>query len=162
VQTISAEAVEYICLNMREEDRKEILGLRPYDNVQFVARETIFAASYGKAAIAFYNNRPCAVVGVSPKWPGVWDAWAYGTVRLPKRGLEITKYALNELKPFILSRGAHRLECQSRLDHHQAHSWLRSLGARDEGILRGYGKDGSDYVSFAWRKDDVLQKPKAS
>jgi hypothetical protein len=36
------------------------------------------------------------------------------------------------------------------------------LGARDEGILRGYGKDGSDYVSFAWRKDDVLQKPKAS
>jgi hypothetical protein len=66
VKPISAEAVEYICLNMREEDRKEILGLRPYDNVQFVARETIFAASYGKAAIAFYNNRPCAVVGVSP------------------------------------------------------------------------------------------------
>jgi hypothetical protein len=130
VKPISAEAVEYICLNMREEDRKEILGLRPYDHVQFVARETIIAASY--------------------------------TVHLPRRGLEITKYALNELKPFILSRGAHRLECQSRLDHHQAHSWLRSLGARDEGILRGYGKDGADYVSFAWRKDDVFQIPQAS
>jgi hypothetical protein len=102
------------------------------------------------------------VCGVSPKWPGVWDAWAYGTDHLPRRVLEITKYALNELKPFILSRGAHRLECQSRLDHHQAHSWLRSLGARDEGILRGYGKDGADYVSFAWRKDDVLQVPQTS
>lgn len=109
------------------------------------------AASFGKAAIAYHAGRPAAVIGVSPKpWPGVWDAWAYGTDDLPKVSLSLTKYALRTLKPYLLTRGAHRLEAASRINHAEAHSWLRALGARDEGILHKFGRDGADYAMFGW------------
>lgn len=154
MKPITRADLDYICLKMRDSDKAEILGIRGYDNPLLIARETVYAASMGKAAIAYHNGRPAAVIGVSPKpWPHVWDAWAYGTDDLPKVVLSLTRYALTVLKPYLLRNHAHRLEAPSRIDHLQAHSWLRAMGARDEAILRHYGRDGADYCLFSWTKD---------
>jgi len=150
IQPITREAVEYVCLNMREDDAREVYGLRGHTNPFLLAREAIAAASLGKASVACWRGIPAAVIGVSPNWPGVWEAWAWGTDDFQRVALSLTRYALTVLKPYVLDHGAHRLQCASRIDHRPAHSWLRAMGARDEGVLRGYGRDGASYVQFSW------------
>jgi hypothetical protein len=163
MEPITASAVEYVCWHMRAVDAEEVYGLRAHDNPMWLCREVVFASSLGKAAVAFHGGRPCAVIGVSPKaWPGVWDAWCFGTENLPAKALDLTRYAVRVLKPFVLGRGAHRLEAASRIDHAEAHSWLRALGARDEGVLRGYGRDGADYVMFGWTRNDHVHFPETA
>jgi len=137
---------------MREADQAEIYGMRSHDNPMQLAKEVVIAATFGKAAVAKHNGLPAAVVGVSPIWPGVWEAWAFGTDDWQKCAVSVTRYALGVLRPFILSRGAHRMHCASRIDHTEAHRWLQVLGAKPESILSGYGRDGSDYIMFAWRR----------
>jgi hypothetical protein len=147
---ITLTAVEYVCLNMREIDRAEVFGMRAHDDALILAREIVAVAPYGKVGVAAHEGRPAAIVGVTPLWPGVWSAWAFGTDEWDRVAIELTRYALRVLRPFILERGAHRMQCESRIDHVEAHRWLELLGARPESILRRYGRDGSDYVQFAW------------
>lgn len=154
MKPISLAAVEYICLNMREIDRAEVFGMRGHDNPLWLAREVVQAACHGKAAISEFRGRPSALIGVSPMWPGVWAAWCFGTDDWRKSAVDLTRYTLRELRPFVLQR-AHRLQCESRIDHSEAHRWLMSLGAKPDGILQGYGRDGSDYIMFSWSNRDV-------
>jgi hypothetical protein len=68
------------------------------------------------------------------------------------------RFGKKVLEPHIRARGAHRLQCESRIDHHDAHRWLMAMGAKADGLLQGYGRDGSDYIMFSWSKDyNVLQ-----
>lgn len=142
-------------MNMREIDHAEVFGMRGHDNPLLLAKEVVWASTYGKAAIATHNGRPCAVIGVSPMWPGVWSAWSFGTDDWSKAVLQLSRYALKTLRPFILERGAHRLQCESHIEHTDAHRWLMTLGAKPEARLRGYGRDGSDYIMFSWSNADV-------
>lgn len=156
---ISLTAVEYLCVNMREIDQREIYGIRWHDNPLLLAREVVIASTYGKAAIATYNGKPCGIMGISPMWPGVWSVWSFGTDDWSKAVLELSRYGKKVLEPFVRVRGAHRVQCESRIDHHEAHRWLQAMGAKADGILQGYGRDGSDYLMFSWSKDyNVLFK----
>ena len=152
MKPISLEALEYICLNMRAADQAEVYGMRGHDDPFILAREVLITATYGKAAIASHQGRPAGVLGVSPMWPGVWSAWAFGTDDWPRCAVELTRYARNVLKPFILACGAHRMQCHSRFDHLDAHRWLKTLGAKHEATLGGFGRDGAAYHLFAWSK----------
>lgn len=153
---ISLSAVEYLCINLREIDAAEIYNMRGHDNPLLLAREVVNAACYGKAGIALHNNKPAAIIGVSPLWPGVWTAWCFGTDDWPKCAMALTRYGKRVLRPFLMARGAHRLQCESRIDHVEAHKWLSVMGAKPDGLLGGYGRDGSDYVMFSWRRNNVL------
>lgn len=155
---LSLAAVEYLAINMRAIDAAEVYGMRGHDNPHILAHEVILAASYGKAGIVEHNGRPCGIVGVSPMWPGVWSAWAFGTDDWPKAIVRLTRFSRQVLRPFIIERGAHRLQCESRVDHHDAHRWLMAMGAKPDGLLQGYGRDGSDYIIFSWGKDHVHRK----
>lgn len=152
MKQISLSAVEYVCLNMRESDRAEVFGMRAHDNPMILAKEIVAVAPYGKVGIADHQGRPAAIIGVTPMWPGVWSAWAFGTDDWPKVAIELTRYALRVLRPFILERGAHRMQCESRIDHVEAHRWLQTLGAEPEAILSRFGRDGTDYVMFRWSR----------
>lgn len=155
------QAVEYLCLNIREMDRLEIFGLRNHDSALLLAQEVIHASTRGKAKVFEHQGRPAGIVGVSPMWAGVWTAYSFGTEDWRSVARPMTKYALRVLKPFIEQRGAHRLQCESRVDHTDAHRWLTMLGAEPDGLLRSYGRDGSDYIMFSWVKDHVLQSKDA-
>lgn len=147
---ITLTAVEYVCLNMREIDRREVYGMRTHDDPFLLAKEIIAVAPFGRVAIAEHEGRPAAIIGVTPLWPGVWSAWAFGTDEWDRVAIKLTRHALRVLKPFLLERGAHRMQCESRIGHSDAHRWIQALGARPESVLRGYGRDGTDYVQFAW------------
>ena len=150
---VSLSAVTYLAVNMRDIDAREIYNIRNHESPDLLAREVILAASFGKAGISVQDGRPVGIVGVSPLWAGVWTIWSYGTDEWRKGVLDMTRFGRKVLKPFLLARGAHRLQCESRVDHEDAHRWLASCDAKIEGVLQCYGRDGSDYYQFAWIRD---------
>lgn len=149
---ISLSRVEYLCLNMRDIDRREIFGLSWHDNPILLAREVVLAASYGHAAVSERNGIPTGIIGCSPIRPGVWTLFAFGTDDWRKSALELSRYGRRVLRPFLEMRSAHRAQCESHIEHSEAHRWLMSMGARNDGVLPGYGRDGSDYIMFSWSK----------
>lgn len=156
LQPISFAAVEYLCLNMRARDGAEIFGMRPHDNPLLLAHEVLAAAVRGRAQIAFHAGRPAAIVGVTSMWPRVWTIWAFGTDAWREVAVDVARHARNDLKPWLLKRGAHRVQCESRFDHVEAHALLERFGAVREAVLKSYGRDGADYFLYAWRREDVL------
>jgi hypothetical protein len=141
-------SLSYIALNMRQADRDEIYNVTGHNNPFILAQQTLDASGMGSAVVAHRGTRSVAVMGFVPRHPGICTAYAYGTDDFPSVALSLTKYALRVMKPALLASGFHRLECESRHDHHSAHRWLESMGFEREGILRRYGTDGSDYIKF--------------
>lgn len=142
-------SLSYIAVNMRQADKDEIYNVCGHNNPFILAQQTLEAARMGSAVVAVLHQRPVAVMGFVARHPGVCTAYAYATSDFPRVALSLTKYALRVMKPALLASGFHRLECESRHDHHNAHRWLESMGFRREGILKQYGTDRSDYIKFA-------------
>jgi len=54
----------------------------------------------------------------------------------------------------LSTHGGHRLQCDSRVGHDEAHKMLVAIGARPEGPpMQGYGKDNSAFQRFVWLKE---------
>lgn len=153
IKSVSWSSILFLAHNMRERDRVEVFNAINHDSPDMLARECLWVTAYGKTGVAFSGGRPVGVVGVVPLRGGVWEAWAFGTNEWSRGARDLTRFAVKQLKPFVLKHGGHRVQAKSRYDHHDAHRWLRWLGAKEEGLLRGFGRDRSDYIMFAWNGD---------
>jgi RimJ/RimL family protein N-acetyltransferase len=142
-------SLAYIAVNMRQADRHEIYNVTGHNNPFILAQQTLDATRMGSGVVAADGGRPVAVLGFAPLRPGVCTAFAYGTDAFDRVALSLTRHALKVMKPALIASGFHRLECESRADHVQAHRWLEHLGFRREGTLRQFGSDRSDYLKFA-------------
>lgn len=157
-------AIEYICLHLRACDRREIFTMQPHDNPVRLAQEAWWVfTNRGRAAVAWHDGRPAAVIGLWEKWPGVWEASAFGTDAWRNVAIECVRWARKNISQIIEEVGGHRLQADSHVESTESHKFLRAMGAEAESLLPGYGKDGSDYIRFVWvkktRKDwtDVLR-----
>lgn len=139
-----------ICRNMREADRAEIFALRWSDNPMDLAEDTMNVAGPKWVAHA-EGPGPVAVYGAAPMWPGVWSLWLYATPHFHQIGGRLTRHIQRVMIPALVIAGAHRAEARSMSTHAEAHSWLERLGGQREAVLAGYGKNGEDFLVFAWR-----------
>lgn len=155
IKPVTLAATEYICLNMRERDRAEIFGMRSHDNALWLAAEVVRMAAEGRAVIAQHRGVPAGIAGANRLWPGCYTIWAFGTDRWPCVAVDLIRWARTDLKSWLLAGGAHRVQCESRSDHVDAHRLLERFGAERECVLRSYGRDGADYFLYAWVKHDV-------
>lgn len=144
--------IEYICLNLRQADRDEIYGVLPHDNPFLLARQTMDIAGTGGFVTVAHAKRPVSVLGFHEQHPRVFNVFAYATDEFHLVAHGLTRFALKELKSAMLAGGCHRAQCDSRADHHTAHRWLECFGFLNEGPLKAFGKDRSDYVRFAYVK----------
>jgi hypothetical protein len=88
--------------------------------------------------------------------PFLFQMFAFGTDDFNNIAKPLTRFLKKTVVPTLFGElGAHRLEADSHEKHTQAHRWLRWFGARQEGVKRRYGRDGSDYYTFA-----LLSAPK--
>lgn len=142
-------SLAFIAVNMRQSDKDEIYNVIGHNNPFLLAQQTLNASRMGQAVVAHgRDGQPIACMGFMARHPGVCQAYAYGTDGFQSAALALTRYALRVMKPALIASGFHRLQCESRADHHDAHRWLETLGFRREGILKQYGSDGSDYILF--------------
>ena len=155
IQPISYPAVLYLAVNMREADAREIYNTLDHEDPAKLAREICLATALGMAGVSFQSGKPVGLVGVSPIRSGVWSVWSFGTGEWGRGVIDMTRFGYRQLRPFLLRRGAHRLQCESHIEHEEAHRWLALCGAQREGVLRGYGRDGSDFIQFSWTRNDA-------
>lgn len=140
------ETVLAVCLHLRERDHEEIYGLRWEDNPFVVMNEVMAQKDF--AWVAWYENRPVAVFGGAPIHPGVWQMFAFGTDEFDTIARPLTRFAIKTVIPQVFAMGGRRLQCDSHEKHTGAHRWLRRLGATQESVRKGYGRDGADYLHF--------------
>jgi hypothetical protein len=142
--------LEYIAFNMREIDRREIYGNLPDDNPLHLAALLMNAvAKKGVAWIAKYEGLPAAWLAFFEQWPGNWQVSLGGTEHVPKVLLALKSKVADGFR-FAREHGAHRVECRNIASHREAEALVRCLGAEKEGVLRKYGRDGSDYHQWSW------------
>jgi hypothetical protein len=149
-------ALAYITRNLRERDQAECFACyvdTPDDLAAQTAAQGVFQW------VAWANDRPVASIGARNLWPGVWSVWAFGTDEWPSVVLLLTRHVRRAMIPALVRAGAHRVHCDALATHEDARRWLTALGAREEGVRRGLGRNGEDFVTYAWSRDDVPCPP---
>lgn len=155
---------EYICLNMREVDRVEVFGMLHHNSPLQLAYEYAYVIrNKGRSRIAWSERtkKPAGFAAFTEDWPGMWSVWMFGTDDFKDSAVELLRWFRKEANDILSVCQGRRLQCDSRFDHEEAHKMLKAFGAVEESRLRGYGKDGSDYIRFVWinGENDAVLKP---
>lgn len=139
-----------VAMNMRDWDAREIFANRFHDDREQIARDAVRMGE----TVGWVSGleRPIAAFGCFQMWPGVWSMWLFATDEFRHIGISMTKLIVRHIVPMLWNAGAHRLEARSMEGHHDAQRWLEVIGARREGTLKGYGRDGQDFYVYAWER----------
>lgn len=160
---ITLPAIEYICLNIRESDRVEILALRPHDSELQLAWETFSALrNLGRGRIAWHQGKPAGLFGFAEAWPGHWEVWMFGTDEYRAVAFDLLRWARKEANEILQHCNGRRLQADVREGHPDAHKLVKAMGAIPEGpLLQNYGKDGGAYQRYVWINgvNDAVLKP---
>jgi hypothetical protein len=150
----------HVVRNMRAKDREEIFATMPSDHEDELVDYGMVLASLRESytRIAYWEDKPVAVLGAMEPWPSVCEVWCYGTDDFQKVAFSLTKHIRRNMIPTLLAKGVRRAHCRSLATHTVAHDWLRSLGAKleDERPLRSWGKNGEDFILFEWHRENML------
>lgn len=141
---------------MRSEDRREALATIDAASMTEIGVLSFLGAT-GTAWNVFLDKSPVASFGYSPRGhyqPHLCSAWAWGTDKFRRVVPAITRFCLANWPSMMADNGITRAEIRSLADHDIAHSWLASLGARREGLMRGYGVHGEDFELWALMQED--------
>lgn len=144
---------------MRESDREEILNLRPHDSEFQLAFEVYtHISTSGRGVVSWHRGYPAALAGFTESYPGVWEVFMFGTDDFKDALFPLMRWIKTEAKAILSVCKGHRLQCDSRSTHHEAHKLIKSMGGVPESTMRSYGKDSSDYIRFVWfpETDDFL------
>lgn len=142
------EDVLQVVRNMRAADRAEIYATLWEEDDEYFAR--IATLSGGFRWGAYYEGRPIAMIGATPRWPNVWDAWAFGTDEWPKAVRTLTKHVRRFMIPALQNAGAVRVDAHALASHNESNKWLTFLGADPGKPLANWGKNGETFVAYTW------------
>lgn len=145
------DEITYVCLHLREKSKEDIFGAAFDDLDEF---RHAMVNTPGHKWVGYHAGLPAAIFGAHPIHKGVWGLFGFGTDAWQKIWRPVTRVAREELISTFEAVGAHRAHCVSPAHHTDTHAWLKLLGATVETPMPKYGKDGQDYVMFAWIKDN--------
>ena len=153
---IDLPALEFICLNLRAVDAREIYNVVDHDNPMLLAHQAHYmAVTKGRGVIAWWKGKPAACIAFTEERPTVWLISMFGTDDFRNVAIDCMRWARRTAVEMIAERKGRRLQCDSHIEHEEAHKFLTVLGARREGPpMKHYGKDGSDYIRFVWIAED--------
>jgi len=160
---ITLPSIEYICLNIRESDKLEILSLRPHDSELQLAWETFSALrNMGRGRIAWHKGKPAGLFGFTEAWPGHWEIWMFGTEDYRHVAIDLMRYCRKEANEILTVCNGRRLQADVREGHPDAHKLVTAMGGKPEGpLMLNYGKDGGNYQRYVWLNgvNDAVLKP---
>lgn len=148
------DRVLHVARNMREADRLEVHATRWNDSDDDLAAEVV-AYPTRLRWMACFGDEPVAVIGAVNLWPGNFSVFMFATDNIQHIGLGLTRFAKYSMIPALLDMGGLRGEARSMASHTEAHRWLEALGAKREGTLSCYGKNGEDFYNYVWTRHDV-------
>jgi len=118
--------------------------LERQQSVEAVAQEPFakqILAQYARSLE--HGGEVMAVFGVWPLWAGVGRSWSMISEDCRRHfGKTLYKSVKGRLEYIEQRDGMHRIEAIVRVGHPTAHSWIRHLGFKREGLMVNYGPGG--------------------
>lgn len=153
----SVDHVRYVADHIRPKDAEEFLAVSFASNRAELADTLV--ARYGAHPEAYSfsddDGTPVAVGAMVEGRPNVITLMFFATEQFGRLALPIARFTKRNLFPNYVEAGVHRIECISIAGYEQAHKWIRLCGMKEEGVFRGFGKNGETFHQFAWVADDV-------
>lgn len=144
-----------VAKDMRADDYAEFSAVSHASNRTELARG--LAERYGDrhdVLVGTWKDNPVCIGGFVMARPNVVSLLFFATDEFRHIGLGITRFIRQNLFPKLEAQGVHRFEAVSMATHVSAHKWLRTLGlAVETEPMRGYGRDGQDFIQFAKVRD---------
>jgi len=100
------------------------------------------------------RGTPIGIFGAAKIWDGLHEAWFMVGEATRRYGIAMTKVA----KKFILLKfqedSLNRLQITVRCDDVRAYKWAKCLGFSEDGVMRRFGPDGSDFFMMSIVRED--------
>ena len=96
------------------------------------------------------DDGPIAILTYVPLRPNVWSFGMFATDKFQKIGTQLTRLIIKRIIKAIEGTGAHRVECQSIEGYEEVHQWLEFLGLKKESRIAGFGRNGENFITFAY------------
>jgi hypothetical protein len=137
-----------VLTNLCERSRKEVLAyfaaVEPWPLFWALRRPT-------DIGWVFENDGSGALLAAVKKPDDVWVLSMLTTDNFQRLAKPLTKRITSHIIPLFRDLGAKRLECCSLAETSPMQKWMtRSLGARQDKVLRQHGRNNEDFVLFVW------------
>jgi hypothetical protein len=146
--------VRAVALRMRDRDLAEFSAMS-WTNDRAGAAERLGLA-YGDMTgvqCALLDGKPVAIGGLIWTRPGVVSLLFYATDDFPSVVVALTRHIAAEMT--VAKAVANRIECFSMSTYTEMQQWVELFGLRPEATLRRYGKNGEDFIVYAWLHDEA-------
>lgn len=151
LEDIEPVGLAHVVNNMRKSDVHEIFATTNASSAQEYVDEMMMLKRAGLCGwIASQDGVPIAALGIMPMWHNVVNVWMFATDDFPKIALQLTRFVRRNMVPALTSGGIHRAQCFSMNGHVVAQRWLEILGAKREGVAKGFGSGGEDFTLYSW------------
>ena len=143
--------IRYVLDNMRDADREEMeaceTDLKRLPDAIMFRRRFAFAA-------CDYEFGPVAVWGMVHRRHGVGGGFAFGTEQWSAALLPMLRQIRGFVLPYLRDHGFHRVEAVAMAHRRDVARFMSIIGAQPEGVLREYGINGEDFISYRWLQDE--------
>lgn len=122
----------------------DVLELKPeHRKYAYFLKET------GMSFTGLVNNKPIAAGGVFHLWDGVAEGWVLATKEIYKYPIFCAKHIKRRTEIIIKANNIKRLQTSVKADCDVALRFAKWMGLKEEGLMKSYGPDGSDFIRFA-------------
>ena len=87
--------------------------------------------------------------GIGLLWPGVGEAWAILGNRITEYPISLHRFAIQVRDKHTRLEHLPRVQSAIPYGHERAKRWIERLGFQYEGLMPGYGPDGSWFERYA-------------
>lgn len=107
-------------------------------------------ASMGPSFTCFRGEELLGVGGLRVFWEGVAEAWLLLSPSVNGSAVGLLRAIRSKFGELVNSFGLWRVQASVKTDNLQGVRIMRWLGFASEGVMHGYGPDGSNYFLYAW------------
>lgn len=120
-------------------------------NYSLPAEQRLAFARHGNivGATARKNGKIIVMGGVTIMWPGVGEGWIMLSKHAHKTPVTVAKYAGDVFDVIMKNANLTRVQASVIVTDPKAVRFAKWMGFDNEGIMKKYGPDGSDYYRMA-------------
>lgn len=111
--------------------------------------EAFFKSSGCYSSSIMIDGKVEGCLGLVMEWDKTAYAWSYLSKKACLHPYSLSKLVSKLLNMYEIGLCLDRISATTRCDSLVSRRWLQSLGFVQEGIMRKYGPDGSDYALYA-------------
>jgi len=145
-------AVGAIVADLVPQCRRELAAVYPPLRDEFVANLLFEYALNDDAHVYGVDGEPIALLAFFPLVlaENTLGTWMVHTKQFGKIYRPLSRFVKQTLISEMESKGVRRVETRSLATNTDAHRWFKTLGATEETLLPGFGRNGEDFKLFSW------------